>query len=101
MFPKFLISGDLYLTGTWLLIFLRFSFSQTQSFGFLSTQVFMDGSHSWILFVEWVPAWSLYRGLYEMSEYTFRAVYTNQKRGMTFDKLGDDNNGGFPCAGCA
>lgn len=60
--------------------------------GNLLLTTFMDDAKGWLFFVEWVPAWSLYRGLYEMSAYTFRGVYMDTK-GMQFDNLHDQGNG--------
>mmetsp|Transcript_29509 Transcript_29509/g.74204 ORF Transcript_29509/g.74204 Transcript_29509/m.74204 type:complete len:651 (+) Transcript_29509:1679-3631(+) len=39
-----------------------------------------------------IPAFSLYRGLYEMSNYAFMANYQGSV-GLTFAKFSDDNNG--------
>lgn len=33
----------------------------------------MGDDRSWLFYVQWVPAFSLYRGLWEMSEYTVRS----------------------------
>lgn len=42
--------------------------------------------------VELVPAFALYRGLYELGAYAFLGVYRNT-RGMQFSNLTDDKNG--------
>lgn len=57
-----------------------------------SPQTFMARNVLWVFFVEWIPAWSLYRGLYEMGAYAFQGVYTNQP-GMQFSNLSDKGNG--------
>lgn len=60
--------------------------------GSLLLQTFMDKNALWVFFVEWVPAWSLYRGLYEMGAYAFLGVYTNTK-GLQWKDLSDSGNG--------
>lgn len=62
----------------------------------LLLQTFMNNNPIWIFFVEWVPAWSLYRGLYEMGAYTFLGVYRDQP-GMQFNNLKDPGNGMVTC----
>ena len=64
--------------------------------GSLLLQTFMNNNPLWIFFVEWVPAWSLYRGLYEMGAYCFLGVYRNQP-GMQFSNLKDPGNGMVTC----
>lgn len=53
---------------------------------------FMGDGRSWLFFVEWVPAWALYRGLYEQAQYTFLGVYRDEL-GMQFANLSDKGNG--------
>ncbi len=45
-----------------------------------------------VIFMELVPGWALYRGLYEISQYAFRAN-TQDNQGITWSSLSDDNNG--------
>lgn len=52
----------------------------------------MNTDPLWIFFVEWIPAFSLYRGLYEIGQYCFLGVYRNQP-GMQFNNLRDPGNG--------
>ena len=42
--------------------------------------------------LELIPGFALYRGLYEISQYAFRASYQNTE-GMSFAKLSDPNCG--------
>mmetsp|Transcript_33634 Transcript_33634/g.74460 ORF Transcript_33634/g.74460 Transcript_33634/m.74460 type:complete len:1035 (+) Transcript_33634:121-3225(+) len=60
--------------------------------GSLLLQTFMRTDALWCFFVEWVPAWSLYRGLFEMGQYAFLGVYRNEP-GMQFSDLSDAKNG--------
>lgn len=55
-------------------------------------EVFMADNPGWMVILELVPCWALYRGLYEMGEYAFLGTYRNTK-GMTFANLGDKGNG--------
>ena len=45
-----------------------------------------------VVFLELVPGWALYRGLYEISQYAFRGALQDSQ-GITWSRLGDDNNG--------
>lgn len=71
--------GFLYVLGTGLV-------------GYLLVQQFVSQGYWWVVFLELVPGWALFRGLYEMSQYAFRASYQDDQ-GMTWSKLGDENNG--------
>ncbi|GFH06334.1 ABC transporter domain-containing protein, partial [Haematococcus lacustris] len=61
--------------------------------GDLLFKTFMDQDKDWILFVQWVPAWSLYRCLYEMAAYAQLAVYRDERMGLQWSNLGDAGNG--------
>jgi len=52
----------------------------------------VDSRNSVVIFLELVPAFSLYRGLYEFSSYSFMAAYQGTI-GMTFAKFSDEGNG--------
>jgi hypothetical protein len=82
--------GFLYVLGTGLV-------------GYLLVQQFVSQGYWWVIFLELVPGWALFRGLYEMSQYAFRASYQDAQ-GMTWSKLGDKNNGLVAvmvrCTGC-
>ncbi|MEW5299847.1 MAG: hypothetical protein WDW36_002821 [Sanguina aurantia] len=60
--------------------------------GFLLFQPFMEKNASWLFFVEWVPAFGLYRGIWEISSYTFLGVYKGTP-GLSFSNFGDVGNG--------
>ena len=52
----------------------------------------VDSRNSVVVFLELVPAFSLFRGLYEFSSYSFMAAYQGTM-GMTFAKFSDEGNG--------
>eukprot|EP00798_Chlamydomonas_sp_ICE-L_P006110 gene6110-2714_t len=60
--------------------------------GQLLLDTFMDDDKQWLFFVEWVPAWALFRGLYEMAAYAFLGTYRGTT-GMQFSNLRDSGNG--------
>ncbi|GLC69187.1 hypothetical protein PLESTF_000800000 [Pleodorina starrii] len=60
--------------------------------GELLLRIFMQNGNDWVFFVEWVPAFALYRGLWEMSQYAFLGVYQGS-RGLTFERMSDAGNG--------
>mmetsp|Transcript_40231 Transcript_40231/g.119957 ORF Transcript_40231/g.119957 Transcript_40231/m.119957 type:complete len:1026 (-) Transcript_40231:846-3923(-) len=66
--------------------------------GSLLLQTFMNQNQLWVFFIEWVPAWSLYRGLYEIGQYAFLGVYRGTT-GMQFDDLTASGNGMLPVWG--
>ncbi|XXG81173.1 hypothetical protein AAC387_Pa09g1870 [Persea americana] len=49
-------------------------------------------SRSWLMTMELVPGFSLYRGLYELSQYALAGHYTGTS-GMTWEDLNDQGNG--------
>lgn len=58
-------------------------------------QYFIDDSSfsgGWILVMEMIPAFSLYRGIYELSNYTFQATHVGTY-GMLWRNLNDRENG--------
>lgn len=73
------VVGFLYVFGTGLV-------------GFLLIQQFVASAYWWVIFLELVPGWALYRSLYEISQYAFRAS-TQDTQGITWSNLSDDNNG--------
>eukprot|EP00197_Chlamydomonas_leiostraca_P015638 CAMPEP_0202869032 /NCGR_PEP_ID=MMETSP1391-20130828/11649_1 /ASSEMBLY_ACC=CAM_ASM_000867 /TAXON_ID=1034604 /ORGANISM="Chlamydomonas leiostraca, Strain SAG 11-49" /LENGTH=840 /DNA_ID=CAMNT_0049549279 /DNA_START=91 /DNA_END=2610 /DNA_ORIENTATION=+ len=89
---SFLLSSLFSTTRTAVVVAFLYVFA-TGLLGELLLQPFMADDKSWVFFAEWVPAFSLYRGLFEMSSYTFLAEYTNSRSGLTFAKLKDDGNG--------
>ncbi|KAF5836372.1 hypothetical protein DUNSADRAFT_6008 [Dunaliella salina] len=60
--------------------------------GFLLFQPLMDQAYWWLWLIELIPAFALYRGLYEFGAYAFVGAYSNTI-GLTFDKLDDPKNG--------
>ncbi|EFN57407.1 hypothetical protein CHLNCDRAFT_30336 [Chlorella variabilis] len=73
------VVGFLYVFGTGLV-------------GILLLQTFISEAYWWVIFLELVPGWALYRGLYEISQYAFRAN-TQDNTGITWSSLSDENNG--------
>ena len=51
---------------------------------------YFDQQRVWLYFVELIPAFGLYRGLYEFASYAFRGSYTGGK-GLSFNEFGDPN----------
>ena len=66
--------------------------------GNLLFQTFINQGASWMFYVEWIPAFSTYRGLSECGSYAFLGVYRNQP-GMQFSNLRDTGNGMLYCWG--
>jgi ABC-type multidrug transport system ATPase subunit len=60
--------------------------------GYLLLQRFVASGHWWAVFFNIVPGFALYRGLFEISQYAFRAAYSGTE-GMTWAKLSDPGNG--------
>ncbi|GIL71728.1 hypothetical protein Vretimale_837 [Volvox reticuliferus] len=60
--------------------------------GELLLRIFMEDNESWVFFIEWIPAFALYRGLWEMSQYAFLGVYQNSV-GLNFSRLSDGGCG--------
>ncbi|KAG2425810.1 hypothetical protein HXX76_013435 [Chlamydomonas incerta] len=60
--------------------------------GELLLKVFMEKDAGWVFFIEWIPAFALYRGLWEMAEYAFLGVYRDE-RGLTWERMSDPGNG--------
>ncbi|KAL3145247.1 hypothetical protein ABBQ32_000991 [Trebouxia sp. C0010 RCD-2024] len=48
--------------------------------------------HAWVYVVELIPAFALYRGLWEQAGYAFKATYQNGGHGLNFSSLHDYNN---------
>ncbi|KAL4523256.1 hypothetical protein Ndes2437B_g00384 [Nannochloris sp. 'desiccata'] len=60
--------------------------------GYLLLQSFVASGRWWAVFFNIVPGFALYRGLFEISQYAFRAAYSGSQ-GMTWAKLSDPGNG--------
>jgi ABC-type multidrug transport system ATPase subunit len=60
--------------------------------GYLLLQSFVAAGRWWAVFFNIVPGFALYRGLFEISQYAFRAAYSGDQ-GMTWAKLSDPGNG--------
>lgn len=73
------VVGYLYTIGTGLL-------------GYLLFQSLIERGYSWVWVLEIIPAFALYRGLYELSQYSFKASFGSGK-GLNFSALNDGYNG--------
>lgn len=60
--------------------------------GYLLLQNFVAAGRWWAIFFNIIPGFALYRGLFEISQYAFRAAYQGSE-GMTWSKLSDPGNG--------
>jgi len=60
--------------------------------GYLLLQNFVASGYWWAVLFNIVPGFALYRGLFEISQYAFRAAYSGTE-GMTWAKLSDPGNG--------
>ncbi|GAB4824041.1 hypothetical protein N2152v2_011087 [Parachlorella kessleri] len=60
--------------------------------GLLLLEQFVSQGHWWVIFLELIPGFALYRGLYEIAQYSFRASYQDST-GLTWSNFGDPNNG--------
>lgn len=60
--------------------------------GYLLLQNFVAAGRWWAVFFNIIPGFALYRGLFEISQYAFRAAYQGSE-GMTWSKLSDPGNG--------
>jgi hypothetical protein len=49
--------------------------------GYLLFTQFLQRGNWWVWILEIIPSFALYRGLYEFSEYAFRAGYQVRRRG--------------------
>uniref|UniRef100_A0A1D2A8G4 ABC transporter domain-containing protein n=1 Tax=Auxenochlorella protothecoides TaxID=3075 RepID=A0A1D2A8G4_AUXPR len=62
--------------------------------GFLLLSRFIDNGHWWVIFLELIPGFALYRGFYEMGAYAFRATFSpGSTRGLQWSTLSDPGNG--------
>lgn len=73
------VSGFLYVFATGLI-------------GYLLLSKLVSAGYWWVVFIELIPGFALYRGLYEIANYAFRAAYGNGT-GITWSNLNDDGNG--------
>ena len=60
--------------------------------GYLLLQSFIASGQWWAIFFNIVPGFALYRGLFEISQYAFRAAYQGTQ-GVTWSTLSDPGNG--------
>ncbi|KDD75805.1 hypothetical protein H632_c492p1, partial [Helicosporidium sp. ATCC 50920] len=60
--------------------------------GYLLLQQFIVAGHWWVVFLELVPGFALFRGLFEISAYAYRADYTG-RGGLTWASLSDPGCG--------
>lgn len=60
--------------------------------GYLLLQQFVAEGYWWVIFLELIPGFALYRGLYEIAQYAFRAAY-GSNTGITWSNLNDEDNG--------
>ncbi|XP_077245813.1 ABC transporter A family member 7-like [Tasmannia lanceolata] len=76
------VIGYIYVFGSGLLGAYLFQF-------FVEDRSFSRG---WVLVMEIIPGFSLYRGLYELAQYSFTGYYTGNS-GMRWRNLNDSENG--------
>lgn len=60
--------------------------------GNLLFQSLFERGYGWVWVLEIIPAFALYRGLYEFSQYAFKAGF-GSGGGLTFGSLNDGYNG--------
>ena len=60
--------------------------------GYLLLQQFVAEGYWWVIFLELIPGFALYRGLYEIAQYAFRAAYGSNE-GINWGNLNEDDNG--------
>ena len=73
------VSGFLYVFATGLI-------------GYLLLSKLVSAGYWWVIFIELIPGFALYRGLYEIANYAFRAAY-GTGTGITWSNLDDPGNG--------
>ena len=73
------VSGFLYVFATGLI-------------GYLLLSKLVSAGYWWVIFIELIPGFALYRGLYEIANYAFRAAY-GTGTGITWSNLNDSGNG--------
>ena len=73
------VSGFLYVFATGLI-------------GYLLLSKLVSAGYWWVIFIELIPGFALYRGLYEIANYAFRAAY-GSGTGITWSNLDDPGNG--------
>ena len=73
------VSGFLYVFATGLI-------------GYLLLSKLVSAGYWWVIFIELIPGFALYRGLYEIANYAFRAAY-GTGTGITWSNLNDPGNG--------
>lgn len=60
--------------------------------GYLLLAQFVAAGYWWVIFFELIPGFGLYRGLYEIGQFAFRAAYGGNP-GITWSNLNSDGNG--------
>jgi ABC-type multidrug transport system ATPase subunit len=60
--------------------------------GYLLLTKLVSAGYWWVVFIELIPGFALYRGLYEIANYAFKAAYASGS-GITWSNLSDDDNG--------
>ena len=60
--------------------------------GYLLLSKLVSAGYWWVIFIELIPGFALYRGLYEIANYAFRAAY-GTGTGITWSNLNDSGNG--------
>ncbi|KAL6775733.1 ABCA3A [Auxenochlorella protothecoides x Auxenochlorella symbiontica] len=87
----FLLSTFFRSSRTAVVVAFLYTFA-TGLIGYLLLTQFIQSGHWWVIFLELVPGWALFRGLWEMGTYAFRGAYKNSG-GMTWSSLSDPGNG--------
>lgn len=63
--------------------------------GYLLLTNLVAAGYWWVIFIELIPGFALYRGLYEIAQYAFKAAY-GSGQGITWSNLNDPDNGIIP-----
>ncbi|RMZ55176.1 hypothetical protein APUTEX25_005454, partial [Auxenochlorella protothecoides] len=87
----FLLSTFFRSSRTAVVVAFLYTFA-TGLIGYLLLTQFIQSGHWWVIFLELVPGWALFRGLWEMGTYAFRGAYKNSG-GMSWSSLSDPGNG--------
>ena len=56
-------------------------------------ETFFAHNYNWCVALELIPSFALYRGLYEIGQYAFRAGYMEGGWGLTWPRTFDQGNG--------
>lgn len=60
--------------------------------GYLLLSQFLSAGYWWVIFFELIPGFALYRGMYEIGQFAFRAAYGGNS-GINWSNLNSDGNG--------